>query len=65
MLKVVCDTQVPEAQQQQQPGQPQCVHVAVPNDVEHVLNHMEVAVTTGDTLLSCRQLSLLIWYLLC
>ncbi len=55
MLKVVCNTQLPEAQvseaQQQQRGHLQYVHGAVPNDVEHVLHHMEVAVTPGDTLL--------------
>jgi len=50
VLTVVCNTQVPEAQQQQH-GHLQCVHGAVPNGVEHVLNHTETAATRGDTLL--------------
>ncbi len=48
MPKVVCNTQVPEAQQL---SQPQCVHGEVPNGVGHVLHHTEVAAVRGDTLL--------------
>ena len=61
MPKVVCDIQVPEAQQQQR-DHLQSVHGAVTNGVEDVLHHTEVAVATGDTL---HRLSLLIWYPMC
>ncbi len=50
VLNVVCNTQVPEAQQQED-GQLQCVNGAVPNGVEHVLHHTKLAATRGDTLL--------------
>ncbi len=50
VLKVICNSQVPEAQQQQH-GQPQCVHGEVPNGVGDVLHNTEVAAVRGDTLL--------------
>ena len=65
VLKAICDTQVPEAQEPQH-DHLQCVHGAVPNGVGDVLHHTVVAVTRGDTLLAfVDSLSLLIWYPLC